>query len=150
VDANIHATEIAGTTTALYYLNSLLTGYGKDPRITRLVDESTSYVVPRINPDGAELAMAKVPKYIRSGVRSYPWEEKDEGLHPQDINQDGRILQMRLKDPNGDWKISSLNSRLMEKRRPDERDGQFYRLLNEGLLEDFDGFIIKTKRGRIF
>jgi murein tripeptide amidase MpaA len=67
-------------------------------------------------------------------------------LHVQDINQDGKILQMRILDPNGDWKISTLDQRLMEKRGPDEHDGVYYRLLSEGLLEDFDGYIIKEAR----
>ncbi|MFZ0535057.1 MAG: M14 family metallopeptidase, partial [Anaerolineales bacterium] len=102
--------------------------------------------VPRVNPDGAEWAMAPTPRYVRSGVRPYPWDEKDEGLFIQDINGDGKILQMRFQDPNGDWKISSLDPRMMEKRAPDENAGTYYRLLTEGLLEDYDGYIIKMAR----
>jgi len=146
IDANIHATELTGTTCALYVAYQLLTGYGTDERITNLLDRSVLYIVPRVNPDGAALAMAPTPRYIRSGVRLYPWEEKDEGLHVQDINQDGKILQMRLPDPNGDWKISTLDPRLMEKRGPDEHTGIFYRLLSEGLIEDYDGYLIKEAR----
>lgn len=102
IDANIHATELTGTTCALYAAYNLLSGYGVDERVTRLLDRSVFYIVPRVNPDGAALAMADNPRYIRSGVRLYPWEEKDEGLHVQDINGDGKILQIRLQDPNGD------------------------------------------------
>ncbi|MGE5220989.1 MAG: M14 family metallopeptidase, partial [Omnitrophica WOR_2 bacterium] len=146
LDGNIHATEIAGTTTVLFIAYNLLTRYGEDRQITRLLDTCTFYLVPRINPDGADLAMSANPRYIRSGVRSYPFTEKDEGLHPQDIDGDGRILQMRIPDPAGDWKISSLDSRLMEKRGPNEQDGAFYRVLPEGLVEDYDGYLIKMAR----
>jgi murein tripeptide amidase MpaA len=146
IDGNIHATEIAAATTSLYIAYSLLTGYGKDDRITRLLDTSTFYILPRANPDGAALAMAPSPHYLRSGVRPYPWNEKDEGLHPQDIDGDGRIVQMRIEDPTGDWKISTLDARLMEKRAPDEHGGVYYRMLTEGILEDFDGYIIKEAR----
>jgi murein tripeptide amidase MpaA len=146
IDANIHATELTGSTTALYIAYHLLNGYGKDEQITRQLDSSVFYIVPRVNPDGAELAMAPNPRFIRSGVRPYPWEDKDEGLLSQDINGDGKILQMRIQDPNGDWKISSLDPRLMEKRAPDEIGGVYYRLLPEGLLEDFDGYLIKMAR----
>ena len=146
IDANIHATEITGTTSALYIAHHLLAGYGTDEQITRQLDQSVYYIVPRINPDGAEWAMAPIPRYVRSGVRPYPWEEKDEGLFTQDINGDGKILQMRFQDPNGDWKISSLDPRLMEKRSLNENNGTYYRLLPEGLLEDFDGYIIKMAR----
>ena len=120
IDANLHATEITGTTSALYIAYHLLDGYGTDEQITRQLDQSVYYIVPRANPDGAEWAMAPNPRYVRSGVRPYPWEEKDEGLFSQDINGDGKILQMRFQDPNGDWKISSLDPRLMEKRALDE------------------------------
>ncbi len=143
LDANIHASEVAGTTTALYIVDNLLSKYGKDANITRLMDTCTFYVVPRINPDGAALALAAKPRFIRSGVRAYPWEERCEGLHAQDIDGDGRILQMRVPDPCGDWKVSSLNPRLLEKRRPDENEGTFYRLLPEGLIKDYDGYLVK-------
>ncbi|MBN1149577.1 MAG: hypothetical protein JXA78_20115 [Anaerolineales bacterium] len=146
IDANIHATEIAGTTTTLYTAHTLLEGYGSDERITRLLDTSAYYILPRVNPDGAALAMAKIPRYIRSGVRPYPWLEKDDGLHEQDVDGDGRILQMRIPDPNGDWKVSSLDPRLLEKRGPSEHGGQYFRLLPEGLIENFDGYLIKMAR----
>lgn len=146
IDANIHATEITGTTSAIYIAFHLLNGYGTDEQITHQLDQSVYYIVPRVNPDGAEWAMSPNPRFVRSGVRPYPWEEKDEGLFSQDINGDGKILQMRFQDPNGDWKISSLDPRMMEKRAPDERGGTYYRLLSEGMLEDYDGYLIKLAR----
>ncbi len=146
IDANIHATEITGTTSALYIAYHLLSTYDSDERIKRQLDQGVYYIVPRINPDGAAWAMAPNPRYVRSGVRPYPWEEKDEGMSPQDINGDGKILQMRLQDANGDWKVSSLDPRLMEKRTPNENGGVYYRLLPEGMLEDYDGYVIKIAR----
>lgn len=146
IDANIHATEVTGTTAALHLAHTLLQGYGQDAQVTRLLEQGVYYIVPRVNPDGAALALADRPRYIRSGVRPYPWLEKDEGLHEQDVDGDGRILQMRLVDPNGDWKVSELDPRLMQKRAPHEHGGTYYRLLPEGLLEDFDGFLIREAR----
>ncbi len=146
IDANIHATEIAGTTTSLRLIYTLLTQYGQDEHITRLLDTSVYYILPRVNPDGAELAMAAIPQYVRSGVRPYPYEDKQTGLHSQDVDEDGRILTMRIKDPNGDWKISTLDPRLMERRGADEHGGEYYRLLPEGLLENYDGYQIEIAK----
>lgn len=146
LDANIHATELTGTTVTLYIAHQLLENYGKDERITRLLDQNTYYILPRINPDGAALAMAASPRFIRSGVRPYPYLDKQEGLHEEDIDHDERILQMRIPDPNGDWKVSTLDLRLMEKRGPDEYGGDYFRLLTEGMLEAFDGWNIKEAR----
>jgi murein tripeptide amidase MpaA len=146
IDANIHATEIAGTTTSLRLIHTLLSEYGKDESITKLMDSSTYYVLPRVNPDGAALAMADIPQYVRSGIRPYPYEDKQEGLHSQDIDKDGRILTMRIPDPNGDWKISSLDPRLMERRQPDDQGGKYFRLLPEGYMEDYDGYQISVAK----
>jgi murein tripeptide amidase MpaA len=143
LDANIHAIELTGTTVTLNIANHLLEDYGKDERITHLLDTSAYYIMPRINPDGAALAMAATPHFVRSGVRPYPYNEKQDGLHEQDMDGDGRILQMRLPDSNGDWKISTLDPRLMEKRRLDDQGGSYYRLFSEGRLENFDGWTIK-------
>jgi murein tripeptide amidase MpaA len=38
VDANIHATEVAPSSAALYLINKLLQEYGRDERITDLLD----------------------------------------------------------------------------------------------------------------
>ena len=65
-------------------------GYGSDPKITRILDEQAVYVVPRLNPDGAELALAEKPQFIRSGTRPYPYAEKRDGLHEEDLDGDGR------------------------------------------------------------
>ncbi len=145
VDANIHATEIAGCTVAMHLIHRLLTG-GDDAQVTKLLNTSTFYIVPRVNPDGAELAMADQPTYVRSGVRAYPIPELDDGLHEKDIDGDGRILQMRIQDANGDWKVSSLDPRMLEKRGPAENGSTYYRLLPEGLIENYDGYLIKLAR----
>ncbi len=104
-----------------------------------MLDDVVFYIVPRLNPDGAALGLAEKPAYVRSGTRPYPFMEPVAGLHEEDIEGDGRILQMRISDPHGDWKISSLDARLTQKRGPDEHGDRYYRLLPEGRVEDFHG-----------
>ncbi len=146
IDGNIHATEVTASMAALYFVSRVVNEYGNDPSIRRLMDEQVFYVVPRLNPDGAALALADKPKYIRSGTRPYPYEEKQEGLHPEDVDGDGRVLQMRIEDPAGDWKESERDPRLMIKRKPDDVGGTYYRLFPEGTIENYDGYIIKGAR----
>ncbi|MFO7697203.1 MAG: M14 family metallopeptidase [Anaerolineae bacterium] len=142
LDANIHATELTASMAALYFVKKLAEAYGTDPKVTRVLDETAIYVVPRLNPDGAELALSEKPKFIRSGTRPYPRAEKRDGLHEEDLDGDGRILQMRITDPTGDWKVSGRDPRLMVKRAPDEEGGIYYRLFSEGLIENYDGHLI--------
>ncbi|HSH04459.1 MAG TPA: M14 family metallopeptidase [Anaerolineae bacterium] len=143
VDGNIHATEVAPSSAALYLINMLLTGYEEDERIRYALDSRTFYIVPRVNPDGAEWALADKPKFIRSSTKPYPRDKQQPGLYEEDVDGDGRILQMRVKDPNGDWKKHPDEPRLMIKRGADEPPGgDFYRLLPEGVIEEYDGLTI--------
>ena len=147
VDGNIHATEVAASAATLYLLNTLAQGHGRDPDITRVLDTRAFYVCPRINPDGAEWALADRPKWIRSSTRPYPHGEEDlEGLTVEDIDGDGRILQMRIPDSNGVWKCHPEEPRLMIRREPAETGGQYYRIVPEGSVENYDGFTLSIKR----
>ncbi len=142
VDANLHATEVTGTMAALKLIDMLCRGYGQEERITRILDEQVVYVAPRLNPDGAAEALAAEPRYLRSGTRPYPHGERQPGLHVEDVDGDGRILQMRIEDPSGDWRASPEDPRLMLERRPFDEGDTYYRLLPEGMIEDYDGHSI--------
>lgn len=145
-DGNIHATEVSASTAVLHILTTLTTKYGEDPKITHALDTRAFYLVPRVNPDGAEWALADKPKHIRSSTRPYPYDEEDPyGLERQDVDGDGRILQMRIKDPNGAWKISPEEPRLLVRREPDEFDGEFYRLMPEGIFHNFDPLTLRAR-----
>jgi murein tripeptide amidase MpaA len=140
VDGNIHASEVAPSSACLYLINRLVTAYGSDPDVTRCLDTRAFYICPRVNPDGAEWALADVPRIIRSSTRPYPYDEDPiGGLVWEDMDGDGRMLMMRVPDPNGAWKVCPEEPRLLVRREPAETGGQYYRLLREGSIEDYDG-----------
>jgi len=141
VDGNIHSVELTASSACLYFTDWLMKGKDSDPEIRRALDTRTVYVCPRINPDGAEWAMADHPKYVRSSTRRYPFDEEPvEGLIAEDIDGDGRVLQMRIVDPNGPWKKHPQEPRLLVRRDPtDAPGGDYYRLLPEGRIENYDG-----------
>ncbi|MGH8797038.1 MAG: M14 family metallopeptidase, partial [Caldimonas sp.] len=144
-DGNIHAAELTASTTVLYYLHQLVSGHGTDARITQLLDTRALYLCPRLNPDGAELALAERPRHIRSSTRRYPFDEEPvDGLTTEDIDGDGRILFMRIPDPHGPYKKCEQDARLMVARQPGEFGGEYYRLMPEGLLKNYDGLSIKV------
>jgi len=149
VDGNIHATEVAASAANLYLLNTLVTQYGRDADITRVLDTRAFYICPRINPDGAEWALADQPKWIRSSTRPYPYDEEEiEGLTVEDIDGDGQILQMRLPDPNGLWKPHPEEPRLLVRRDATEIGGTYFRLLPEGRIDAYDGFMLRIKKSQ--
>jgi MOSC domain-containing protein YiiM len=53
---------------------------------------------------------------------------------------------MRVPDPNGGWKVSPDEPRLLVRREPDEFGGQYYRILPEGRIEAYDGVTIQMQR----
>jgi hypothetical protein len=144
VEANIHSMEWTGCAAALHLIHKLLTEHGRDELVTRVLDTRTFYVIPRLNPDGAERGLQE-HRFIRSSVRPYPREQQDDGLRVQDVDGDGRVLDMRVEDPNGAWRPHPEIPRLLVRREPvdDANDGPFYRLLPEGRIENYDGVTIK-------
>jgi murein tripeptide amidase MpaA len=147
VDGNIHSTEVAASAASIYFLHTLVTQYGRDPDVTRALDTRAFYICPRINPDGAEWALADSPKWVRSSTRAYPFDEEEtDGLAVEDIDGDGRILQMRIPDPNGLWKSHPQEPRLLIRRDPIETGGTYYRVVPEGRYDNYDGYTMRIKR----
>ena len=139
IDANTHPEEVTGSMVALHTCRHLLENYGIDDHITRLLDSRTFYILPRVNPDGAEICLHGVfYEWIGNG-RYLPGEEQvGPGLHYRDVDGDGEILDMRIPDPKGEWKISELDPRVMVPREPDEFGGEYYRVIPEGIIEGCD------------
>ncbi len=148
-DGNIHAAELTASAAVLFYLHRLVGGYGTDTedgrRITHLLDTRVVYLCPRLNPDGAELALADKPRHIRSSTRRYPFEEAPvDGLTVEDVDGDGRVLFMRLPDPHGGYKKYPADPRLMVARQPGEFGGEYFRVMPEGTLKNFDGLAVRV------
>jgi Zinc carboxypeptidase len=139
VEANIHSMEWTGNTAALHLIHKLITEHSQDELVTRALDTRTFYVIPRLNPDGAERGL-KERRFIRSSVRPYPRDEPDDGLQIEDLDGDGRVLDMRVEDPNGAWRTHPEEPKLLV---DSPSDGPFYRLLTEGRIQNYDGVTIK-------
>jgi hypothetical protein len=144
VDGNQHDSEVAGGETALHLVWWLLTRYGSDPRVTELLDTRAVYVLPLANPEGAEYhitgAVTWDPFEIPDRERLYgPGKRGVDG--PEDITGDGNVLQMRVEDPEGEWKPYEGDPRLLVRRESGDTRGPFYRVHQEGLDSDGDGEI---------
>lgn len=138
IDANIHAAEVTTSSVALATIHHLLTRYASDPEVRRLLDETALYVIPRIAVDGGELFLHS-PATVRSSATIYPAGAEYDGLEPQDLDGDGLIGLMRVKDPAGPWKISPRDPRIMLRRGPSEFGGDYYFVHPEGLIRNWDG-----------
>ncbi len=50
--ANMHGDEITGREVSMRFIGDILENYGKDERITKLIDNTEIYIIPTMNPDG--------------------------------------------------------------------------------------------------
>lgn len=141
IDGNHHAGEVTGNMVCTYAIFRLLADYGKCQQTTWLLDTHKIYVIPRISPDGAELYLS-TPETLRSSPLPYPFADKAPGVHAGDINGDGHISMMRIPSLLGQWKKHPSEPRVMVRRKPDEIDGEFYTVIQEGMIEGYDGLNI--------
>ena len=147
VDGNHHAGEVTGSMAAAHLIVTLVQKYGKDEKITALLDKNAVYVIPRISPDGAETYLT-TSEQLRSVNRPYPFEKPAPGLHPSDIDGDGVVRLMRIESPNGVWKEADYDHRIMTKRSPSDFGGKYYNVYPEGHIVDFDGINIQPAEGK--
>ncbi len=142
IDGGIHANEIQGTEVALYTAWFLAESYGRHALATRLLDERTFYIMPMMSPDSrdAHMYQPNSTHSPRGGQR--PVDDDRDGLvdedKPDDLDGDGHITQMRIRDPNGRFKPHPEYPELMIACKPDER-GQYTLLDTEGIDNDGDG-----------
>ena len=85
--STMHGDETAGFILMLRFIDTLLTGYGKDTSITRLIDRLEIYINPLANPDGTyaggEHTVAGATRYNANEIdlnRNFP--DPENGLHP--------------------------------------------------------------------
>ncbi|NOR16059.1 MAG: peptidase [Candidatus Aminicenantes bacterium] len=143
IDGNRHSGEVTAAESAFWMLHHMLTQYGTDPEITRLLDNFTFYFRPKNNPDGSLLYLMTA-QTLRSTIR--PYDNDGDGLldedPAEDLDGDGKIRQMRIKVPKGEGRYiideRDPKGRLMT--RATSGDGE-YNLLSEGIDNDNDGRI---------
>ena len=150
VDGGIHAGELTGSSVATHLIGHLLNGYGRDPRVTALLDLRAFYIRPKFNPDGSDLALIH-DQSLRS--TTHPVDDDEDGAAdedpPEDLDGDGWITQMRYGDDNGDWVLDPGDHRILVRDPERQRPGPRYSTMREGVDNDGDGAINEDGVGGI-
>ena len=144
VAANMEGTvPIAGE--AALYLAKLVIGKA-DMRSDR-----TWYILPCGNPDAAARYFAK-PLY-RDARNARPQnDDRDDAVDedgPDDLDGDGLITQLRVKDPEGAWMAVPGEPRLMKRADWSKGEKGVWKLHPEGLDNDGDGKINEDGPGGV-
>ena len=143
IDGGTHGNEYTGTEVTLYTIDKLVSGYGSDAQITRLIDEKAFYICPIVNPDG-------VYNSVQRGIsqRQNSMEQDDDGDGrinedgPDDLNGDGLITSFRYRDPEGGYVQDEADPRIMVRvgRGEESPEGaELWSVVMEGRDDDGDG-----------
>ncbi len=152
VDGNIHGNEIQAGEVGLYFANEMLTKYGKNEKLTKLVDKNAYYLIPVVNVDGRyHFFVDGNTIHSNRGLRR-PKDDDRDGLFdedfPDDLDGDGSICQMRKRDTLGTYKTDPGDPRLMVRVKPGEK-GEWTILGSEGIDNDGDGRINEDSEGYV-
>ncbi len=151
VAANFEGDHLIGSEIALFVIADLLKRYSDDAEVRTCLDGSVIYVVPRVNPDGAEGMFAAVKTGARTNTN--PRDDDNDGRidedGPEDLNKDGFVTVMRLKAPDGVYLVDPSDARLMKRADPMKGEAGAYKIFWEGIDNDKDGFINEDPPGGI-
>jgi Zinc carboxypeptidase len=144
VAANMDGTVPLASEAALFLAQALA---GKaDARSDR-----TWYILACGNPDAAALYFAKPQR--RDARNGRPMnDDQDDATDedgPEDLDGDGLITQMRVKDPEGEWMAVAGEPRLMKKADGTKGEKGVWKLYPEGLDNDGDGAVNEDGPGGV-
>lgn len=134
--AGIEGNDLAGTAILTRWLGELATNHtGFSNAAPAII-----YVAPCMNPDAAAAFFGE-PKREAQGDTS-PVDEDHDGLvdedGPEDLNGDGLITSMRIRDPEGQYIPDPLEPGLLIKADASKGEAGQWRLYSEGVDNDKD------------
>ena len=143
VVGNLEGDHLLGSALAVETVRYLLSADGQ-AAVGDLLQRNVIYVVPRLNPDGAE---------SRSRRNARPFDDDNDGRTDEDpaedLNGDGVIAFIRVPDPAGDYLPAPNHPRLMK--RADRAKGETgtHKVYWEGRDTDGDGFVNEDGLGGV-
>jgi hypothetical protein len=141
VDGAIHGNEIQATEVCLYLAWYLLDSYDSNKMVKDIVDSRAFYIIPIVNVDSRWRFFTDATGYNVGRSAKVPYDDDRDGLFDEDgyddLDGDGEILQMRIKDPFGGFKTHPDDPRVMVRVKPGEK-GEWRRIGREGIDNDGD------------
>ena len=146
VVANLEADHVVGSQVALGLIEKMASA---DPKT---FEGRTIYVVPRLNPDGAERLLKGTPKVdLRANLtpidRDRDGKAGEDG--PNDLDGDGLAVAMRWKDAKATLIPDGKDPRILRKADLAKGEKPVYSEATEGLDDDGDGSIDEDPPGGV-
>lgn len=144
VVGNLEGVYPIASEAALYLAQSLL----KDPARAK---DLTWYVLSSANPDAAGRCFTKPLWADERNAQSWNDDMDDAADEdgPEDLDGDGRITGIRVRDPQGEWIPAEADPRLLRKADPVKGEKGIYTLYPEARDTDGDGCYGEDPRGGV-
>ncbi|MEM1304592.1 MAG: M14 family metallopeptidase, partial [Planctomycetota bacterium] len=105
IDGGIHANEVQSVDVVLYTAWFLCESHGRNDTIDRLLRERVFYLMPMMSPDSRDAHMTRPNTQHSPRTGQRPVDDDRDGLvdedPPEDLDGDGSITAMYVRDPNG-------------------------------------------------
>lgn len=139
VAGGVDGNHLLGKELALGFAGSMLKD-ANTPEIKALLEKITFYIFPDVSPDATEQFFSEM-KYERA-VNARPTDDDkdftiDEDPY-EDLNKDGYITLIRVKDPSGKYIESDEDKRIMVEADLSKGQKGSYLLFSEGIDNDKD------------
>ncbi len=144
VAANLEGIDLLSTEASLFLINDLI--LHKEKR-----GGYTWYILPEGNPDAAWRYFNK-PLFEDKGNGRPVNDDQDDMIDEdgyEDLNGDGLITEMRVKDPEGSFIPVPGNKKLMKKADWTKGEKGIYKVYSEGLDNDGDGKYNEDGKGGV-
>lgn len=149
--AGVDPTHLAGSEMALLAAEYFASNYGHLEAITQMLNTATVYVIPQVSPDAAQSYFTSPQREKSTNGR--PTDDDRDGATDEDdcddVNGDGMITLMRVKDPQGDWMVHPDDPRAMKRVTLAKNDRGQYKLYQEGIDNDRDELWNEDPRGGV-
>jgi hypothetical protein len=150
---NLAADHVLGSALALETIRYLVGGGDGEmaDSLDAVLRNHVVYVIPRLDPDGAEAMFAR-PLATRTR-NARPFDDDNDGRidedPPEDLNGDGLVTAMRVADPSGEYVVHPEDPRLMKRAEPSKGESGRFTVYWEGVDSDGDGFLNEDGPGGV-
>ena len=137
--SGVDGSYISGPELALRFAEKLLMSSSSDS-IRNLIDSVTFYIIPNVSPDATEQYFGALKYERRENARATD-DDRDGRINEdpyEDINMDGYITSLRIKDPKGEWVMHPDDNRVMVRADKNKGEKGAYLLISEGIDNDKD------------
>ncbi|MCZ6691838.1 MAG: M14 family metallopeptidase [Planctomycetota bacterium] len=133
---SVHAAHLLGSYLTVEMAKKLVA----DEEAAALLERTTFYFIPRPSPDATERSFGNPDREVAMNSRPHD-DDRDDRIDedgPEDLNGDGMMTMMRVKDSSGEWLPHPKDPRILIKADRVKNEQGMYLLYTEGRDNDGD------------